>query len=118
MNNCTHPVSVMHMRDAQAAAKVLQSMIGPEASAVLAVHNKALLMMLLAWQGTRHLIQGVSEGTLKWNFRCPIVRELMLSLGLVDVSRRTLLKVVEHCGQFVIIKLHHTPPLTSEIRIS
>lgn len=37
-----------------------------------------------------------TEGTLKWNFQCPIVRELMLSLGLVDVSKRTLLKVIQH----------------------
>ena len=43
------------------------------------------------------------EGTLKWNFRCPFVRELMLALGLVDVSKQTLLKVMDlsslsHCN--------------------
>ena len=36
-------------------------------------------------------------GTLKWNFQCPVVRELMLALGLVDVSKRTLLKVLYIC---------------------
>lgn len=34
-----------------------------------------------------------NAGTLKWNFRCPLARELMLSLGLIDVSSKTLLKV-------------------------
>ena len=35
-----------------------------------------------------------NEGTLQWNFRCPFVRELMLALELVDVSKKTLLKVL------------------------
>ncbi|KAL3147396.1 diacylglycerol O-acyltransferase 1 [Trebouxia sp. C0009 RCD-2024] len=42
-------------------------------------------------------------GTLKWNFRCPTVRELMLSLGLVDVSKRTLLKVLQKPGRAVAL---------------
>ena len=68
--------------------------------------NRALLMLLLAcWYCTRHLIQVVNAGTLKWNFQCPIVRELMLSLGLIDVSKRTLLKV----KQILQSLCHHQP---------
>ena len=46
-------------------------------------------------------------GTLQWNFRCPFVRELMLSLGLVDVSKKTLLKVqAPDCPQLQVVTQH------------
>lgn len=41
-----------------------------------------------------------TAGTLKWNFQCPFVRELMLALGLVDVSPTTLLKVSARPTEF------------------
>ena len=41
-----------------------------------------------------------TAGTLKWNFQCPFVRELMLALGLVDVSPTTLLKVFARPTEF------------------
>ncbi|KAA6422675.1 MAG: diacylglycerol acyltransferase type 2A [Trebouxia sp. A1-2] len=42
-------------------------------------------------------------GTLKWNFKCPLVRELMLALGLIDVSKTTLLKVLKKPGRAVAL---------------
>ncbi|DBB00365.1 hypothetical protein WJX82_002505 [Trebouxia sp. C0006] len=42
-------------------------------------------------------------GTLKWNFKCPLVRELMLALGLIDVSKSTLLKVLKKPGRAVAL---------------